>query len=57
MANSKEATSIRDERVDNVEDAVSLVKSGLDEKTTEVMYKKLKNEGKCCEGGSEGWTG
>lgn len=57
MANSKETTSIRDERVDNVDDAVSLVKSGLDEKTTEVMYKKLKNEGKCCEGGSEGWTG
>lgn len=36
---------------------VTLVESGLDQTNLKKMYKKLKNEGKCCEGGSEGWSG
>jgi len=41
----------------DLDKTISLVKSGLGKKTIEETYKKLKNEGKCCEGGSEGWTG
>lgn len=36
---------------------VTLIESGLDNNVLGKMYKKLKNEGKCCEGGSEGWSG
>lgn len=55
MVNSKEA--LNHKKVGDVDNTASLVESGLDKKTTKMMYKRFKNEGKCCEGGSEGWTG
>ena len=39
------------------EQSIEIIKSGLTDAEEEQMYLKFKNEGKCCEGGSEGWTG
>ena len=36
---------------------ITVVRSGLPKRVVNNMYTKLKNEGKCCEGGSEGWMG
>lgn len=37
--------------------SLNLMRSGLTPKEEQDMYDKLKNEGKRCEGGSEGWSG
>ena len=39
------------------EPTIEVVRSGLTPREEEEMYQRLKNEGKCCEGGEEGWTG
>lgn len=54
---NRQACKILSKSSGSVKQSVFKIESGLDERTTESMYKKLKNAGKCCEGGSEGWTG
>jgi len=39
------------------EPTIEVVGSGLTRVEEEKIYQKVKNEGKCCEGGEEGWTG
>lgn len=39
------------------QEEIRIVSSGLPDQVIEEIYEKLKNEGKCCEGGSEGWMG
>jgi len=57
MIKEREVSSNQGPRQNGPKSTVTLIESGLDDKMLGKMYKKLKNEGKCCEGGSEGWTG
>ena len=36
---------------------VAVVNSSLNRSELDRTYRRMKNEGKCCEGGSEGWSG
>ena len=57
MAKEKESLLNQGLQKNKLKQNVTLVENGLEDNILKKMYKKHKNEGKCCEGGAEGWTG
>lgn len=53
----KERLNIPQQKETGVQKGISIVGSGLEPPEIKKIYRRLKNEGKCCEGGSEGWSG
>lgn len=55
--NKEKNPSPKATQVDPGKQVVEVVKSGLTPAEEGQIYTKIQNQGKCCEGGSEGWTG
>jgi len=52
-----EETKREEQPKNDGQEAPLLVRGGLDQEEIELLRTRIASLGKCCEGGSEGWTG